>query len=63
MRPCFNNKKILEDGYMKKIIIILALSIALASCASIKDKMPKFEKKVCDGSKKTIADIYCKKEQ
>ena len=47
---------------MKKIIIILALSFALASCATVKEKMPKFEKKDCDGSNKTLADVFCKKD-
>ena len=44
---------------MKKIILILAFALTLVSCASIKDKMPK--KKVCDGSKETLADVFCKK--
>ena len=45
-----------------KIIIILAFSFVLVSCASIKDKMPKFEKKACvEGNNKTIADVFCKK--
>ena len=47
---------------MKKIIIILAFSLSLVSCASMKDKMPIFEKKACvDGNKKTLADVFCKK--
>jgi len=46
---------------MKKIITIIAFSFLLVSCASIKEKMPKFNKKDCDGSKKTLADIFCKK--
>ena len=46
---------------MKKIIIILALSFALASCATVKDKIPKFNKKACDGSNDTLADVFCKK--
>ena len=50
---------------MKKIIIILAFSFALASCASIKDKMPempKLSKKACTDEKaKTLADVFCKK--
>ena len=45
-----------------KIIIILAFSFVLVSCASIKNKMPKFEKKACvEGNNKTIADVFCKK--
>jgi len=46
---------------MKQIIIILALSFALASCASMKDNIPKLERKTCDGSNKTLADVLCKK--
>ena len=46
---------------MKKIIIILAFSFTLASCATVKDKIPKL--KTCDGteSNKTLADVLCKK--
>ena len=44
---------------MKKILIILVFSFALASCASVKDKIPKLKK--CDGSNKTLADVLCKK--
>ncbi len=44
---------------MKTIIIILALSFTLASCASIKDKIPNLKK--CDGSNETLADVFCKK--
>ena len=47
---------------MNKILIILALSIGLASCASVKDKMPKLERKACDGNSKTLADVFCKKK-
>jgi len=46
---------------MKKIIILLAFSFVLSSCASVKDKIPKFERKACDGSNKTLADVLCKK--
>ena len=44
---------------MKKILIILAFSFTLASCATVKDKIPKL--KSCDGSNKTVADVLCKK--
>ena len=44
---------------MKTIIIILVLSFTLASCASIKEKMP--TRKACDGSQETLADVICKK--
>ena len=44
---------------MKIKIIILVLSFTLASCASIKDKVPNLKK--CDGSNETLADVLCKK--
>ena len=44
---------------MKNIIIMIVLSFGLISCASIKDKVPKL--KACDGSKNTLADVFCKK--
>ena len=46
---------------MKKIIIILAFSFMLASCAAVSEKIPKMERKACDGSNETIADVLCKK--
>ena len=46
---------------MKKILIILAFSFILASCTSVTDKIPKMERKACDGSNETIADVLCKK--
>ena len=46
---------------MKKIIIILAFSFMLASCAAVSEKIPKMERKACDGSSETIADVLCKK--
>jgi starvation-inducible outer membrane lipoprotein len=48
---------------MKKILIILAFSFILASCTSVTDKIkvPKMERKTCDGSNKTVADVLCKK--
>tara|TARA_B100000795_G_C22444589_1_gene303269 strand:- start:268 stop:411 length:144 start_codon:yes stop_codon:yes gene_type:complete len=46
---------------MQKILIILAFSFALTSCAAVKDKIPKIERKACDGSSKTLADVLCKK--
>jgi hypothetical protein len=49
---------------MKNIIIILVFLFVLVSCATVKDKIPKipkFEKKTCDGSKDTLADVFCKK--
>ena len=49
--------------HMKKIIFILAFTFTLASCATIKNKMPKFEKKTCDGSNDTLADVLCKKAE
>ena len=48
---------------MKKIIIILAFSFALTSCASLKDKIPKFGGKACTDEKaKSLADVFCKKQ-
>jgi len=46
---------------MKKIVIILAFSFALASCAAVTDKIPKIERKACDGNSKTLTDVLCKK--
>ena len=43
---------------IKKITSILIILI-LASCATIKDKMPK--RKPCTGEDKTLADLICKK--
>ena len=55
-------------NYMKNLIIILALSIALVSCAGLKEKGSsvkeklKLERKACvDGEKKTLTDLFCKK--
>jgi len=48
---------------MKKIIIILAFSFLLTSCASVQEKIPKIERKACDGSNATVADILCKKAE
>ena len=44
---------------IKKISSIL-LILVLASCANIKDKMPK--RKACTGGSDTLADVFCKKE-
>jgi len=46
---------------IKKIIIIL-VAITLTSCTSIKEKIPKFERKNCTGENSTLADILCKKK-
>ena len=45
---------------IKKLLIILT-TITLASCASIKDKIP--ERQACTGDEtgKTIAEMLCKK--
>ena len=43
---------------IKKISSIL-LILVLASCANIKDKMPK--RKACTGENNTLADLICKK--
>ena len=47
---------------MIKNICILISIVVLTSCASIKDKMPKLEKKACTGENKTLADVLCKKK-
>ena len=33
----------------------------LVSCAAVSEKIPKMERKACDGSNETIADVLCKK--
>ena len=43
---------------IKKITSILII-LVLASCTTIKDKMPK--RKACTGEDKTVADLICKK--
>ncbi|MDA9753403.1 hypothetical protein N9U93_02705 [Candidatus Pelagibacter sp.] len=43
---------------IKKITSILII-LVLASCTTIKDKMPK--RKACTGEDKTLADLICKK--
>ena len=45
---------------IKKILIVFA-TITLASCASLKDKMP--ERQACTGNEtnKTVAEVLCKK--
>ena len=45
---------------MKNILIVVIFSFGLISCTSVKDKMPKL--KNCDGSKDTLADVFCKKK-
>jgi len=45
---------------MLKKITILFITITLASCANIKDKMPK--QKACTGENATLADVFCKKK-
>ena len=44
---------------MIKKILILLLTAAFTSCATIEEKMPK--RKACTGENKTLADIICKK--
>ena len=51
----------LRNRHMKKIIILLTFSFFLTSCAAVKDKMPKIERKACDGNSNTLADVLCKK--
>ena len=46
---------------MIKKIIILFVAITLTSCAAVKEKIPKLERKACTGESKTLADVLCKK--
>jgi len=43
---------------IKKISVLLCL-LAITSCSTIGDKMPK--RKACTGENNTLADIICKK--
>tara|TARA_B100000780_G_C20736900_1_gene292756 strand:- start:312 stop:455 length:144 start_codon:yes stop_codon:yes gene_type:complete len=46
---------------IKKLLLIL-VTFSLASCASIKEKMPNVERKACSDEKaKTLVDVFCKK--
>jgi entry exclusion lipoprotein TrbK len=47
---------------IKKILLIL-VAISLTSCSTIKEKMPKMERKACTGENKTLADVWCKKDK
>ena len=47
---------------MKKIIILIAFTFLLTSCTSITEKIPKLERKTCDGTNKTLTDVLCKKD-
>ena len=53
-----NEKNKKKEKMIKKILILLT-AVALTSCATIEDKMPK--RKACTGENKTLADIICKK--
>jgi hypothetical protein len=46
---------------MKKVITILIFAFTLSSCTTISEKMP--TRKSCDGSKATLADVFCKKAE
>jgi|TARA_B110000014_G_C19795007_1_gene413037 hypothetical protein len=48
---------------MIKKIISLVLLVGLSACASVKDKVPKLERKNCTGQMTTLADVFCKKEK
>ena len=48
---------------MKKNLLILFFALTLTSCANISDKIPKLERKACDGSNETLADMICKKAE
>jgi len=54
-------KKRRDKKMIKKILLIL-IAISLTSCSTIKEKMPKMERKACTGEKETLADVLCKKE-
>ena len=43
-------------------LLILCFVIILTSCANIKEKIPKLERKACTGENKTLADTLCKKK-
>tara|TARA_B100000795_G_C22404377_1_gene288351 strand:- start:330 stop:473 length:144 start_codon:yes stop_codon:yes gene_type:complete len=47
---------------MIKKLLVLIFAITLTSCANIKDKIPKIERKACTGENKTLADTLCKKK-
>tara|TARA_B110000914_G_scaffold152997_1_gene134194 strand:+ start:744 stop:887 length:144 start_codon:yes stop_codon:yes gene_type:complete len=47
---------------MIKNILIIIVAITLTSCTSVKEKMPKLERKACTGENKTLADVICKKK-
>ena len=48
---------------MIKIFIIIFIAVTLTSCASIKDRIPKYEKKACTDEKaKSLSDVFCKKQ-
>ena len=39
-------------------ILFAFIFLSLASCGTVKDKMP--ERKACTGDNKTLADVFCK---
>tara|TARA_B100000780_G_C20892369_1_gene355147 strand:- start:364 stop:507 length:144 start_codon:yes stop_codon:yes gene_type:complete len=45
---------------IKKLLLII-VTLSLTSCATLKDKIPKVERKACTGENKTLADVICKK--
>ena len=47
---------------MTKKILLILIAITLASCSTIKEKMPTISKKPCTDSKETLADVFCKKK-
>ena len=46
---------------IQKLMIIL-VTISLTSCAALKEKIPKIERKACTGENKTLSDVLCKKK-
>ena len=47
---------------MIKKLLIIFMTIAFTSCASIKDKMPKRQACTGDETNKTLAEALCKKQ-
>ena len=48
---------------IKRFMLVFA-TLALTSCATIKEKMPSLERSSCTGDEtgKTLAEVFCKKQ-
>ena len=55
-------RKLKKGKKMIKKISILIIAVILTSCTTIKEKIPKIERKACTGENKTLADVWCKKK-